>query len=74
LFYRIGGPLQPADFKVWWRRTIDRRDHPPTAQTPFPPTPTPPKFSQFFKVFRKFQTKIQIIENTRNITNIILIF
>jgi hypothetical protein len=27
-----------------------RRDHPPTAQTP-----TPPRFSRFFKVFGKFQ-------------------
>jgi hypothetical protein len=28
-------------------------DHPPSAQTPFPPTPIPPKFSRFFKVFGK---------------------
>jgi hypothetical protein len=31
-----------------------RRDHPPTAQTPYSPTLTLLKFSRFFKVFRKF--------------------
>jgi hypothetical protein len=36
--------------------------------------PTPPKFSRFFKVFGKLIKKIKIIENTRNIANIVLIF
>ena len=36
-----------------WR---SRRDHPPTDQTPFPPTPTPPN-SRGFKVFGKFLKK-----------------
>jgi hypothetical protein len=34
----------------------------------------PPRVSPFFKVFGKFLKKIQIIENTRNIANIVLIF
>jgi hypothetical protein len=38
-------------------RNVCRRDHSPTAQTTFPPTPTLPKFSRFFKVFGKFYKK-----------------
>jgi len=50
----------------------DRRDHPRTAQNPFPPTKIFSIFQSLRKILKKKTTRI--IENTRNIVNIILIF
>jgi hypothetical protein len=65
------GQLSPVRLSPSHKNT--RRGHPPTAQTPLPGHAYPTKFFSIFQNLWKILKTFQIIENTRNIVNIVLI-